>query len=101
MAMQYLVILKLKGDATKEKLGPLMKPETAKAWEMLAAGVLRSIYFIKGPVGAVLMIEAGDDKEAQFQVSQLPLVEAGMVGVEILPLTPFTGFAARFATSGA
>jgi hypothetical protein len=68
---------------------------------MWAADVLRSIYFIKGPVGAVLMIEAGDDQEAQFQVSQLPLVEAGVVSVEILPLTPFTGFAALFATSQA
>ena len=99
--MQYLVILKLKGDATKEKLGPLMKPEAAKAWEMLAAGVLRAIHFIKGPVGAILMIEAGDDQEVQFQVGQLPLVEAGMVSVEILALTPFTGFAALFATSQA
>jgi hypothetical protein len=99
--MQYLVILKMKGDATKEKLGPLMKPEAAKAWEMLAAGVLRSIYFIKGRVGAVLMIEAEDDKEAQSQMSQLPLVEAGLVSVEILPLTPFTGFAALFATAQA
>jgi hypothetical protein len=96
--MQYLVILRLKPDASKERLGPLMKPEAAKAWEMLAAGVLRSVHFIKGPIGAVLMMEAGDEKEAESQVGQLPLVEAGLVKVEILPLTPFTGFAALFAS---
>ena len=95
--MQFLAILKAKPDAPREKLGPLMKPEASHAWEMMASGILRSMHFIKGPVGAVLMLEVGDEQEAEKHVKQLPMVEHGLLSVEILPLTPFTGFAALFA----
>jgi hypothetical protein len=81
-----------------DKLAPLAKPEAAKAWEMLASGALRSIYFIKGPAGAVLMFEAAGQKEVESHVGQLPLVGAGLVTVEVVPLAPFTGFAAPFAS---
>jgi hypothetical protein len=96
--VQYLVILRLKPDATPDKLGPLARPEAARAWEMLAAGVLRSIHFIKGPAGAVLLFEAGDESEVAAHAGRLPLVAAGLVTVEVLPLAPFTGFAALFAS---
>ena len=96
--MQYLVIMRLKPDTSREELGPLMKPEAAKAWEKLAAGALRTIHYIKGPVGAVLLFEAADESEVMSHVGQLPLVAAGVANVEILALTPFTGFAALFAS---
>jgi len=96
--VQYLVVMKVKPGTNREQLVPLMKPEAAKAWDMMASGALRSIHFIKGPVGAVLLFEAGDEKEVEARVGQLPLVEAGLVNVEVLALTPFTGFAALFAS---
>ena len=97
--MQFLAILKVKPETPREKLGPLMKPEASHAWEMINSGVLRSIHYIKGPVGAVLMLEAVDEEEAGRHVNQLPMVDQGLLSVEILPLTPFTGFATRFAAS--
>lgn len=96
--MQFLAILRLKPDVNKDQLTPLYKPEAAKAWEMMAAGFLRSVHFIKGPLGAVLMFEAGDEKEVEAHVGQLPLVKAGAVTVEILPLVPYTGSALLFAS---
>jgi len=96
--VQYLVIMRLKPDTTADTLAPLAKPEAARAWDMMADGALRSIHFIKGPAGAVLMFEAGDENEVAGHVGQLPLVEAGAVTVEIRPLVPFTGFAALFAS---
>jgi hypothetical protein len=96
--MQFLAILKVKPDTPREKLGPLMKPEAAHVWEMTTTGMLRSIHYIKGPVGAVLMLESVDEQEAEKHVKQLPMVEQGLLSVEILPLTPFTGFAALFAS---
>jgi hypothetical protein len=95
--MQCPVIMKVKPGTSREQLGPLMKPEAAKAWDMMASDALRSIHYIKGPVAAVLSFEAGDEKEVEARVSQLPLVEAGLVNVEVLPLAPFTGFAALFS----
>jgi muconolactone delta-isomerase len=96
--MQYLVILHLRPEVNKDALTPLYKPEAAKAWEMVASGVLRSIHLIKGPAGAVLLFEAADQSQVQALVAQLPLVEAGAVTVEILPLVPFTGWALLFAS---
>jgi len=94
--MQHLVIFRVKPDATESKLAPLRKAEAAKVWQLTAAGVLRSIHFIPGP-GAVLQIEAKDEADARAYIDQLPMVQAGMVAVEVLPLQPFTGLAALFA----
>ena len=96
--MQFLAILKVKPDAPREKLGPLIKPEASHVWDMTTSGVLRSVHYITGPVGAVLMLEAVDEHEADEHVKKLPMVEQGLLSVEILPLTPFTGFEALFAT---
>ena len=75
-----------------------MKRESAKAWEMIASGALRSIQYIKGPVGAVLTLEVGEEDEVKTLIDALPLVRAGLVNVDILALAPYTGFASLFAT---
>ncbi len=95
--MQYLVILKVKPDTPRERLVPLMKPEAAKAWELLASGVVRSAHYIEGPAGAVLLLEAGSRAEAEGHVNTLPMVAHGLLSVEVLALTPFTGLATLFA----
>jgi hypothetical protein len=100
--MQFLAILKAKPGAAVEKIGPLLKPEAAKVWEMVAAGVVRAQHYVRGergPVGAVLLLEAGGRAEAERHLKQLPLVEHDLLHVEVLPLAPFTGFAALFATA--
>jgi muconolactone delta-isomerase len=81
----------------KDELTALSKPDAAKTWEMMAAGVLRTVHFIKGPAGAVLLFEAADEKEVETHIGQLPLVEARAVTVEILALGPFTAWALLFA----
>jgi hypothetical protein len=74
----------------------LRKPEASKVWELMVADVVRSIHFIPGP-GALLHLEAKDDAEAQAYINHLPMVRAGVVSVELLPLRPFTGLEALFA----
>ena len=96
--MQFLAILKVKPDAPREKLGPLIKPEASHVWEMTKSGIVRSAHYIKGPSGAVLLLETVDQQEAEEHVQQLPMVEHGLLSVEILPLTPFTGLETLFAS---
>jgi hypothetical protein len=97
--MQYLVILRVKPSTTREQLGSLARPEATAAWEMVCSGALRSIHFIEGPAGAVLLLEAGDKAEAAALVARLPMVEQGLLTTEVLRLVPFTGFAALFASA--
>ena len=44
----------------------------------------------------MLLLEAATPSEADAFLKQLPLVEHGLVGVEVIPLSPFTGFASLF-----
>ena len=96
--MQFLAILRVKPGAPREKLGSLLKPEAAHVWDMTTSGILRSVHYIKGPDGAVLMLEAVDEQEANKHVQQLPMVVQGLLSVEILSLVPFTGFEALFSS---
>ncbi len=98
--MQYLVILRLKPDAPREKIGPLLKPESQSAWELVQAGVARSLWYLKGGSGAVALLEAADDTEAEAHVAGLPMVREGVLTVEILPLFPYSGFERLFARPG-
>lgn len=95
--MQFLAVLKVKPDAPRERLGLLLRPEAEHVWRMTTSGVLRSIHFIKGPSGAVLLLEASDQKEADAHIDRLPMVQEGLLGAEVLPLEPFTGFSALFS----
>lgn len=100
--MRFLAILKVKPDTPREKLAPHMKPEAAKAWEMLASGVLRSIHYgqgSEGPVGAALLLECDNRHDAENHLKSLPFVDHGLVNVEVLALTPFSGFAVLFGAS--
>jgi hypothetical protein len=98
--VQYLVIVKLKPDAPRDKIGPLLKPEAQRAWELVQAGVARSLYYLKGGTGAVAILEAADDKEAEAHVASLPMVREGVLSSEILPLFPHAGFERLFAQPG-
>jgi hypothetical protein len=95
--MQYLVVMRLKPGVSPDELRPLFKREAAKGWEMVAAGFLRQIHMIKGLACAVLSFEAASDKEVAARVVELPLVIAGAVTVDTLPLEPFTGWELLFA----
>lgn len=93
--MQHIVILRVKPDASEEEQARHRKAEAATVWELMKSDVIRSIHFFPGP-GAVLHVEAKDHPEAEAYVNRLPMVQAGLVAVEVLPLRPFTGLASLF-----
>lgn len=94
--MQFLIVMKLKPGITRANVAPIARVETQKAWDLVAAGVMRTIHYIAGG-GAVMMFETADRAEAERHVAALPIVEAGLVDVDVLELEPYTGFAALFA----
>jgi hypothetical protein len=96
--MQHLVILRVKPDATEEEQAQHRKAEAAMVWELITSDVVRSIHFIPGP-GVALHVEAKDEQEAETYINRLPMVEAGVVGSDVLPLRPFTGLTALFESA--
>jgi len=95
--MQFVLLAVVPEGAPNEKLGPLLKSESLRAWELYAAGTFRWILARGDKRGVVAMIEAKDLAEAKSAVDSLPLVKEGMLETEIIPCSPYTGFDRLFA----
>jgi muconolactone delta-isomerase len=74
-----------------------LKHEAARVWALTQAGILRETYFRQDRAEAVLVLECADATEAQAVLSTLPLVQAGLITFEVIPLVPYPGLARLFA----
>jgi hypothetical protein len=59
--------------------------------------VIRELYFRRDQSTAVLVLECADVEAAREALATLPLVEAGLIRFDLLPLAPYPGFARLFA----
>jgi hypothetical protein len=75
----------------------ILKTEAGKAWELYQSGVIREMYFSADQHEAVLVLECEGAGEARQRLSELPLVGAGLIDFEVIPLTAYPGFARLFA----
>ena len=94
--MKILALEKEIPGATAEDFNRLGKAEAARAWELTQAGVFREMYFRSDTPSAVLVLECADVQEAREVLDSLPLVTAGLIDFEIIPLMPYPGFARLF-----
>lgn len=94
--MRILAIEKGSPDIQADQYLPYLKPEAARAWELYQAGVLRELYFRADRREAVLLMECDTLQEAKEALASLPLVEAGLITFEVIPLVPYPGFSRLF-----
>ncbi len=73
-----------------------LRIEAAKAWELYQAGIIRELYFRTDWPGAVLVLECEGVEAALAALARLPLVAAGLITFELMPLGPYPGFARLF-----
>lgn len=97
--MQFLLIGRIPQDVTAEQAIPHVQAEAQKVWEKYSAEVVRSIHYIADMSGAVLMCEAESLSAMQKIASEFPMVKAGVLKIEVLPLKPYTGLESLFAKS--
>ncbi len=76
---------------------PHSRAEAARVWELYQAGVVREIYFRADRPAAVLVLECADGDEAAEVLGTLPLVRAGLIAFDLVPLVAYPGFARLFA----
>lgn len=95
--MQVLVLAQLVEGIPEERLVPLGKEEALKAWEFYAAGLLRWVASRTDKRGIVAIFEAGDTEEVRKAVESMPMVKAGFIAAELIPLAPYVGFERLFA----
>lgn len=94
--MKILALEKELPGAMAEAFQPLLKDEARRVWELQQSGALREIYFSADQHTAILMLECPSVDEARRVLSSLPLVTAGLIEFEIIPLAPYDGFARLF-----
>jgi len=91
--MKILAIEKELPSATAERYKPHLQAEAAQVWKLYQADVIREMYFDRDKHNAVLILEGQDVADANRALGTLPLVKAGLIAFDVIPLTPYTGFA--------
>lgn len=95
--MKILALEQEISGATPEQFAPHLKAEAARVWELYKSGYVREVYFRQDRKDAVLVLECADAEAAQTLLGTLPLVKAGLIRFEVIPLAPYPGFERLFA----
>jgi len=86
-------------EIAPEQFQPHLKHEAARVWELTQAGILREAYFRQERTEAVLILECAGAAEAREVLDTLPLVQAGLITFEIIPLIPYSGLSRLFGAT--
>jgi hypothetical protein len=95
--MKILAIEKeLQGGKTMG-MQEFLKAEAERVWQLYQKGFIREAYFHAEHHVAVFMLECGGEQEARQELQTLPMVQAGLIEFDILPLVPYDGWARLFS----
>jgi hypothetical protein len=94
--MKILALEKESSGVQPGQFSPHLKAEASQLWEMHQSGVVRELYFRQDRSEAVLILECASTEEARQTLDCLPLVQAGLIRFEVIPLIPYPGFARLF-----
>jgi hypothetical protein len=79
------------------RFAELRPAEARQVWDLYQAGVIREMYFRADRPNGVLVLEVPDPAAAREAVDSLPLVAAGLIDFDLVPLKPYSGVARPFA----
>jgi len=88
--MQILAIAQLKEGVTPDKAAPHSADEVKHTLEAYLDGKIRNFWFQVNRPGMVVMLESKDEDEARQVMEELPLVVAGLMDFDLIPLQPLT-----------
>jgi len=100
--MKILAIERALPDVDASAFTPaLARAEALRAWTLYQEGVVRELYFHADKMEAVLILECGSVAAAAATLATLPMVQAGVIAFELIPLRAYPGFARLFAAGAA
>jgi len=86
--MQILAISKLKEGVTPDSIGQIGADEVKHTVESYLDGNIHNFWFQVNRPGIVFILECSDENEARSLMNTQPLVVAGMMTVDLIPLQP-------------
>jgi hypothetical protein len=97
--MKFLCLDVPQPGATADQYAPHMLDEVRHAWKLYQGGIIRDIYFRQDRPGVAIFAEAETIELAKAALDEFPLAKAALIGWEIIPIGPFTGWETLFAPS--
>jgi hypothetical protein len=95
--MKIVALSRRQPGTTTEQLQPHQVAEARQVWQLHKAGVFREMYFRQDRPGAVVILECASVEEAREALGTLPMVEAGLLDFDVIPLGPFLPLENLFA----
>lgn len=95
--MKILCIDRPLPGATFEKYQPYLLDEVRHTWDAYKKGIVRDIYFRQDRPGVAIFLECESVEEARKIYAELPLVKAGLIDFEVIPLGSFVNWELLFA----
>ncbi len=95
--MKILAIEHEQPGTTTGEFNAHLREEALATWRLYQADIVRELYFRADQSTAVLVLECDDIASAEKFLAGLPLISAGLISFELLPLKPYPGFARLFS----
>lgn len=92
--MKIVVVGTRSDKFTAEEFAPHLDAEAKRALQFVAEDFFREIYSRSDGKGAIIVLEASSEEEARARMSELPLVQTGMLELEFYPVQPYRAFVA-------
>ena len=96
-SLRILALEVEKPETSADEFQPLLAEEAREVWQLYQDEVIREMYFRADRTLAVLMLECKDIEEAKTRLAELPLVNAGLIDFDLVPLVPYPGLSRLFA----
>jgi hypothetical protein len=96
--MRVLALEVERPEVSADAFRPLLREEARQVWDFYQEDFIREAYFRADRSSAVLVLECKDVNEAKQKLSELPLVSAGLIDFDLIPLIPYPGFSRLFAS---
>ena len=94
--MQFLAVCRRRTEAfTPEQFNELLDEEAQRVRELYAEGTIRAAWSRDDVAGACLLLEGENAAVVEATLQCLPLVKAGMLEVQLIPLRGYRGFGPR------
>jgi hypothetical protein len=95
--VKVLAIGRARSGVGWEDIAPYVGEEARHVWELYESDRVREFYLrADDRPGVVLVFECDDLAEAERLVGSLPIVEAGLLDFEVIPLRPYVGLRRLF-----
>jgi hypothetical protein len=90
--MKIFAIDKILPTATEEKIRGVVIKEAIHIWMLTTKEIVREAYFRKDRPGVILVLECENAQEARRILSTFPMVAAGVIDFEVIPVGHFVPY---------